>query len=591
MSNATRRRNGALASCEPCRKGKTRCDHQKPKCGTCQRRGLEDKCWYHSAPLTKPRVRSTQATPSPSQHQQDTTANDIEKEQRSGQSSLHVNVTSGTSSRAAVPRPQTWPFIPDNVHINATQPPVYLPYGEACYAERLAVANELVSHLKYLKDIESFFDQVGTSPRIMILKLISVLADCHEFKTLQSHIEAGNEQGVQQYAKELLDRSSTPVTLTPTSTLEDFCMQYSGPNVRVETVGLLYSIAAQSVMHNVAHDRTKQDRFTQDMIRSSYLGLRLARDLAEHGNDILVWLAYINFQVAAVVEGDATDGWDPKGEYHPATWARLRYMIAHFREKVNRYQFRDIQDGEIAELRDLAESCDVTFNALPAHLQYTKAFWASLSPAVCFMLANMYLAYLFVYFLIYQMIGSKTGSIDPNLVQISMTILETIVQMVNARDRFGYSPRELPSLLLSNGLPAAVILTTVLQEAMDDPSKWLNPQIKRSYVLRNLSVLVLHMETVSDVSERNHAFCMQAAQAISEKLDRLLDGPTSNTTTPLPMQRSGENAIGTHDAIPDNADSLTRYLNMDGFDFNNFDFGMWHGTGDFGSFLNQWDMV
>lgn len=243
-------------------------------------------------------------------------------------------------------------------------------------------------------------------------------------------------------------------------------MQYSGPNVRVETVGLLYSIAAQSVMHNVAHDRTKQDRFTQDMIRSSYLGLRLARDLAEHGNDILVWLAYINFQVAAVVEGDASkystsrhmsvclakyvaglslrrrlaelaaevmsfglhretthtnakvplfvvehrrrifastyaldkanatvfsrppciplyfvdcrppldmddeilfasdrdaleearknltaDGWDPKGEYHPATWARLRYMIAHFREKVNRYQFRDIQDGEIAELR------------------------------------------------------------------------------------------------------------------------------------------------------------------------------------------------------------------------------------------------
>lgn len=126
---------------------------------------------------------------------------------------------------------------------------------------------------------------------------------------------------------------------------------------------------------------------------------------------------------------------------------------------------------------------------------------------------------------------------------------------------------------------------------MDDPSKWLNPQIKRSYVLRNLSVLVLHMETVSDVSERNHAFCMQAAQAISEKLDRLLDGPTSNTTTPLPMQRSGENAIGTHDAIPDNADSLTRYLNMDGFDFNNFDFGMWHGTGDFGSILNQWDMV
>lgn len=76
------------------------------------------------------------------------------------------------------------------------------------------------------------------------------------------------------------------------------------------------------------------------------------------------------------------------------------------------------------------------------------------------MLANMYLAYLFVYFLIYQMIGSKTGSIDPNLAQISMTILETIVQMVNARDRFGYSPRELPSLVCNALIVCFLALST-----------------------------------------------------------------------------------------------------------------------------------
>lgn len=127
---------------------------------------------------------------------------------------------------------------------------------------------------------------------------------------------------------------------------------------------------------------------------------------------------------------------------------------------------------------------------------------------------------------------------------------------------------------------------------MTDPSKWLDYSVKRSLVLRNLSVLVSHMETVSDANERNHAFCMQAAQVISERLDRLLDGPDNGDNTPATpsVHRSVENTITGQDATSANADSLTGYLNLDGFDVNNFDFGMWHGGGEFGSFINQWDV-
>ncbi|KAJ5493522.1 hypothetical protein N7463_009609 [Penicillium fimorum] len=49
---ATPRRNGQLASCEPCRTSKLRCDHSSPICGRCERRGLH--CTYHPAPLTQP---------------------------------------------------------------------------------------------------------------------------------------------------------------------------------------------------------------------------------------------------------------------------------------------------------------------------------------------------------------------------------------------------------------------------------------------------------------------------------------------------------------------------------------------------------
>ncbi|KAK1063367.1 hypothetical protein LTR74_009523 [Friedmanniomyces endolithicus] len=49
------RRNGKLFSCEPCRRGKLRCDHGTPVCGRCSRRDKPEQCIYHPAPLTKPR--------------------------------------------------------------------------------------------------------------------------------------------------------------------------------------------------------------------------------------------------------------------------------------------------------------------------------------------------------------------------------------------------------------------------------------------------------------------------------------------------------------------------------------------------------
>ena len=48
-----RRRNGKPRSCEPCRLAKAACDHTLPRCGRCIRRGIDDRCTYHPAPMTK----------------------------------------------------------------------------------------------------------------------------------------------------------------------------------------------------------------------------------------------------------------------------------------------------------------------------------------------------------------------------------------------------------------------------------------------------------------------------------------------------------------------------------------------------------
>ncbi|KAJ5419501.1 uncharacterized protein N7487_003051 [Penicillium crustosum] len=67
---ATPRRNGRLSSCEPCRKSKLRCDHQSPICGRCLCHGQAERCFYHPAPLTQPRVRASRVVPRRSKRQQ-----------------------------------------------------------------------------------------------------------------------------------------------------------------------------------------------------------------------------------------------------------------------------------------------------------------------------------------------------------------------------------------------------------------------------------------------------------------------------------------------------------------------------------------
>lgn len=54
LSEAPKRKNGRLQSCEPCRKRKVACDHRLPVCSRCRRGGVADKCVY----MTQPGQRS-----------------------------------------------------------------------------------------------------------------------------------------------------------------------------------------------------------------------------------------------------------------------------------------------------------------------------------------------------------------------------------------------------------------------------------------------------------------------------------------------------------------------------------------------------
>ncbi|KAH8697906.1 hypothetical protein BGW36DRAFT_379643 [Talaromyces proteolyticus] len=68
---SSKRRNGQLSSCEPCRKAKLRCDHATPICGRCIQRQQADMCIYHPAPLTRPKLLEN-SSPLPKKRKRDT---------------------------------------------------------------------------------------------------------------------------------------------------------------------------------------------------------------------------------------------------------------------------------------------------------------------------------------------------------------------------------------------------------------------------------------------------------------------------------------------------------------------------------------
>ena len=149
--------------------------------------------------------------------------------------------------------------------------------------------------------------------------------------------------------------------------------------------------------------------------------------------------------------------------------------------------------------------------------------------------------------------------------------------------------------ILMYGLPGAAVLSTALQNGPSKSKADFPPEVRRSQVIRNLSVLVSRLETTTSPDNANHAFCMQASRAIACVLDSILDHTTQSlpstnsetshsldTITP-PMSTEAQPAD-----LPNGEASHAEYNDLD--DFNAFDFNTWALNVDFGAANSQWNI-
>lgn len=182
--------------------------------------------------------------------------------------------------------------------------------------EHLATIEGIVLQLKFLLIIEKrlieyySFSQVALVPKALVLQLISSV----RMGLLDSgYVKEGEADQITlihpaNLQEDILRSSSSEVVITSNLEPGTFCALFCGANLRIETLGLLYTMAARSSIHatDYEEDEGQADGFIREMGWYGALSLRVARELAPQTTDVMAWLAHENLQLITVFEGDAS---------------------------------------------------------------------------------------------------------------------------------------------------------------------------------------------------------------------------------------------------------------------------------------------
>ncbi|KAJ5343179.1 uncharacterized protein N7506_003003 [Penicillium brevicompactum] len=356
--------------------------------------------------------------------------------------------------------------------------------------------------------------------------------------------------------------------------LRAFCAEFSGENLRVETLGFLYTVAARaSICDTQAMPESKN--FMQEMSWYSNASLHLAREIAPQTSDMIIWLALDNLQLITMLEGDASMsvrrrigglakdifalGLNREATYSSesipfflAECRRKTFSAAYYLDKLIAIFFNqpprisirhsdckpplDLSDEQIFGLSfdDPAMESIVDHDGWNRNGGFRSTTWARVR-------------YTFAQFrehlVEYQLSSSSANEAElsqSELLAIALEMLEVVVQVASARSRPSLLMRDLPGLMLTYGVSCATTLLSALMDSVQKPTGHLPPGIKAFTLIRDLSVFISHLENLSGSQQCNQALCEEAAKSLSSQLDRVLDSLSSASedlalTTPLSM--------------------------------------------------------
>lgn len=581
MSAGISRRNGKQASCEPCRKGKLRCDHQRPICERCRRRGLETRCWYHPAPLTRQRI------PSP---KDDADTVSLFSGLHSSNASYGTSLVGSNSDKNSNRAQATAGGSGGQTLALPLQPLNGLLDAASNHDQQVRFVVGLLAHLRDLKLIQRCLDeyyalaQVALVPGPLILPAISALRSS---SYLLEDTE-GTERNISHLAEDVLRCTTAKIYVTPSLKAADFAAMYTGENLRIDTVGLICAIAARSCLlglTRISRDDEKRNVFARGMLRCSTDCLRLAREVApfascyrldkyiaslydrplrisQRHSDCRMPLDLGDEQICAdpVPEqeqlGLTIDGWSKDGKHTRSTWIRLLYILGGFREETQEFFYCPLTTDNRVKLEDVSRRCHKACEALPAHLRYTPACWDS-NPSWSILsilhLTIIHLIYLQIDFQVYRLLGKEDPIPSRMLLKVSAETLDTVLHFGKSRDRAVFLREDFSLMVRNYGLPAAALLAKTLQNTA---GRILPIGLSHSSLIRSLSVFISHLESICTAGDPNHPICVQASKTLSRTLDDVLDSSTIPPFAASPADAVGDAENATYATPPSQTQPL-----------------------------------
>lgn len=315
----SRRRNGQAASCEPCRMHKVRCDHGMPVCGRCHKRNTASRCFYHPAPLTREGVRDSPISQSRTQR-----LSRSAKAQRSKRSQRPASPTP-SSVEISIRSPETDPSLPPGYFGPTSFANAFSgSWSEDCDRQILAggrsvlpsywvpETTKIVSTLVEDPTIGTMVCDFSSDTQAAILPTLLVTNLMAELRSFINHDQS--PQALHKLTTQMLESTAFRLRVPSVMRGREFHRLFSGDNMRLEIIGILYAIAGRASMFGYSNERfpgsastasAARFKFARRMLTASDTAIQVCKILTPV-NDLTTWLLYENWLLSSIFHGDAS---------------------------------------------------------------------------------------------------------------------------------------------------------------------------------------------------------------------------------------------------------------------------------------------
>lgn len=273
-------------------------------CGRCQYRGLTAKCFYHPAPLTKPR-----GTGSPRPRASSKAVTPLVN---SGHQAVYNSVANNDEVVQYALRAS------NESDIRRSQ----FQDGAVNLRRQLGEILEVFDPFRSLEEVVQLVSEYTTTAQVALVPAplmryaISTLSETSRKYSLQQENDTTGAH--QEFAAVVLQNTTSAVLVHADLDYKTYVDMFTGDSLRLEMLGIIYAVAARSRVYRLPYRREQKDSLLYRLFKAAQTCLNLARELASTVNDVTIWLSFEMTRLYTNAQGDA----------HPNVWRAMGDTIS-----------------------------------------------------------------------------------------------------------------------------------------------------------------------------------------------------------------------------------------------------------------------